>query len=180
MNRMKKRNLKAYACILACLGMAFLYLPKTYAYVFNGYVLSSPTNIRYIISTSVGGFTSGMSNYVEIWEGFCPEVSITQNNSWTGTENISIYGELNLNNGTYAACTHTNNNRHSITIYQAYTQATAAVQHETIVHEVGHALGLAHCQPAQESNSVMRATGFNNKPYPLSDERSGITALYGN
>lgn len=176
--RLNKALQRLCCFVLVFLVLAFSNLPKAQAYNFNGFVLSNPTNISYSISSTVGGYISGMSNFVEIWSGFCSEVSFAQQ-AWTGTENIGIYGNLNLSNGTYAICAHANNNRHVITLFNDYTQATSVEQHETIVHEVGHALGSAHCQPAQESKSVMRANDFNNKPYPLSDDRAGISALYG-
>ncbi|WP_425757484.1 matrixin family metalloprotease [Ihubacter sp. rT4E-8] len=43
---------------------------------------------------------------------------------------------------------------------------------------MGHALGLDHCQTSKNSISVMRAVGFNDKAYPLSDDIAGIKKLY--
>ena len=47
-----------------------------------------------------------------------------------------------------------------------------------MVHEFGHQLGLAHTQTANNKKSVMRALGFNNKAYPLSDGKNGINKIY--
>ena len=43
---------------------------------------------------------------------------------------------------------------------------------------MGHALGLDHTKTINESISVMRALGFNNKAYPLNDDILGIRAKY--
>ena len=51
-------------------------------------------------------------------------------------------------------------------------------KNETIVHEVGHALGLAHCASAYNSISVMRATGFNDVAAPLMYDGYSIAKLY--
>ncbi|EDP24303.1 hypothetical protein [Parvimonas micra] len=37
---------------------------------------------------------------------------------------------------------------------------------------------LSRTQPANNSRFVMRAKGFNYKPYPLSDDKAGILAKY--
>ncbi len=67
----------------------------------------------------------------------------------------------------------------SIVFYSLWQTATDVKKNETIVHEFGHAVGLAHTQAGNESISVMREYGFNEKAYPLSDDKAGITAIYG-
>ena len=74
--------------------------------------------------------------------------------------------------------THYGNNSHTITFHASFQNKSNAQKQETIVHEVGHALGLAHCQSAKNTISVMRASGFNNKAYPLSDDYQGIGYIY--
>lgn len=49
---------------------------------------------------------------------------------------------------------------------------------ETAVHEFGHTIGLDHTQKSNESKSVMRAKGFNDKAYPLSDDKAGLNYIY--
>ena len=155
--------------------LTFCFSESIYAYQFNSYVLSNPDNIQYSINASVGPFITDIGNFVEIWAGFCPETHFTDV-SYGGQ--IVICGDLNTSTGYYAVCYHQNNDSHTITIYQLYTSLDSVEQHETIVHEVGHALGLAHCQAIYNSVSVMRANGFNDVPHPLSDDIAGIATLY--
>ena len=146
------------------------------AFQLNGWKLSEPTQVRCHVSTSTQAYISGIYSFVSIWGAYCQEVKFVS----VGSQgNISIEGNFGVHNGTYATCVHNGNDSHTITLYQLYTTASSVEQHETIVHEVGHALGLAHCETVNNQNSVMRALGFNNKPYPLSDDREGITYLYG-
>lgn len=42
---------------------------------------------------------------------------------------------------------------------------------ETVVHEVGHSLGMNHVPPSLNKASVMRAVDFNDKPYPLTYDK---------
>ncbi len=136
--------------------------------------MSNPSNVKYLIGTSVGGYSADTLNYIQQWENKCSEIGVTVVNSG---ENIYFYGDLNTNNGLYAL-TKSRNDYAVITYQQLFTTLTTSQQRETIVHEVGHALGLEHCQASKNSISVMRGSGFNGKAYPLSDDIAGISALY--
>ena len=63
-------------------------------------------------------------------------------------------------------------------MYKSWKGLDQTRRRETAVHEVGHALGLDHTQTKNNSISVMRTKGFNDKDWPLQDDIDGIKALY--
>lgn len=65
-----------------------------------------------------------------------------------------------------------------IIYYKSFKSLSAANKRETVVHEVGHTIGLSHTQQRNNSISVMRDYRFNGKAYPLSDDKKGINAKY--
>ncbi len=163
--------------ILIIITFSLLFLLKPFiaeAYVFNGYTLSNPSNVKYAVSTTAGTYTNLISTYAEKWESYCPEIGMS-----TGSpSNIYFYGELTASNSNYAVTYHANNNNHTITLYAPFNSLDNVKKAETIVHETGHALGLAHCQSSKVNISVMREEGFNNKAYSLADDKAGISAKY--
>lgn len=169
-------KIKKILSLLLCV-VAFIYSGRAdvYAYQYNGYKLTNPSSVKYLIGTSVRQYSTMLRIYTETWETYCDEITVTNVSS---NENIYFYGNVTVDNGTYAVTTHTRDDYHVITFYKAFADTTSAYKYETIVHEVGHALGLAHCEEGKESISVMRALGFNNKAYPLADDISGIANLY--
>lgn len=71
------------------------------------------------------------------------------------------------------------NGRGNISLNKRWrTELNSTKRKETAVHEVGHALGLAHTQKKNDSKSVMRQYGFNNKDKPLSDDYAGLNKIY--
>lgn len=171
---MLRRNRKLLLGFICSFLLVFYGGTQAQAYVRNGYVLSNPGNVKYGISNTAGTYTSIITTYASKWDSYCPEISMSMGTA----ENIYFYGDLSVINGTYAVTYHSSNDSHVITLYASFTTATSAQKNETIVHEVGHALGLAHCQESKNEKSVMRESGFNGKAYPLSDDKEGISAIY--
>ena len=171
---MKKyiRNMSKVLC--ASIALAFLISGNVGAYKYTGFKMSNPSNIKIKISTTVGAYTSDSITYAIQWENKCNEIGFSIVDSG---ENIYFYGDYEVNNGLYAASTCRNDSA-VITYHKRFLELDASQKRETIVHEVGHTLGLDHCQLLKNSTSVMRANGFNGKAYPLSDDIAGISALY--
>ena len=170
----KNKAIKRFSALVIVLIFAFTSLPS-YAYQFNGWVLSNPLNVKFKVGTSVGSYSTLVSTSANQWNA-CPEITIYKI-SGSG-ENIFFFGSYSVDNGNYAVIHHSNNNYHTITLYKAFNDGSDAVKKETVVHEVGHALGLDHCQSYLNSVSVMRATGFNGVDAPMSDDKAGIASLY--
>lgn len=171
---MFKRKSKLLISTFLCIICFVSFQSQTSAYVKKGFALSNPGNVKYAVSTTASQYISQIMNYATTWGTYCPEVGMSMG---TG-ENIYFYSNTGVDNGTYASTSHSNNNYHVITFYNYFTSASYSQQNEIIVHEVGHALGLDHCQDSKKNISVMRATGFNGKAYPLSDDREGISDIY--
>ena len=170
-------NYKKIAGIVLTICLLFFNVSVYSAYVKNGYSFSNPKNIVYEVSSTIGQYGGILCTYTEKWEGEYGETELVFN---YGTEdNIYLYGNLSYDNGKYAVTYHTSDDHHSITFYKSFLNATELQKKEVIVHEVGHTLGLAHCQTSRESYSVMRTLGFNGKPYPLEDDIDGIIDIYG-
>ncbi|MEK5486716.1 matrixin family metalloprotease [Lysinibacillus sp. FSL M8-0355] len=100
------------------------------------------------------------------------------------TKEVSVSGNVNVDyvNSNYgdAYATHRNGSStlSNITMYKSWKGLDQTRRRETAVHEVGHALGLDHTQTKNNSISVMRTKGFNDKDWPLQDDIDGIKALY--
>ena len=146
--------------------------------LFYSYKFYYPHDITYYVSTTIGTWTSYCNEAVESWETHCPQIDVRP--ATDSNYNIYFYADTGVDSGFYAYMTATSENRKSVTVYAGFLTLSEIQKRETLVHEVGHAFGLLHCQELFNEISVMRATGFNNKPYPLSDDISGIAAMYPN
>lgn len=144
------------------------------AYVLNGYKMSQPENVKIYLGVYTSGYN--IKKFAKKWQTCCPEIKIKEV-SISGTANITYTGAPNIDNGTYGVTYPSNNNMH-IAFYKSFYNASNIERKETIVHETGHALGLGHTQSKNNSNSVMRALGFNKIAKPLSDDIAGIAKLY--
>lgn len=147
-------------------------LEQTEAYVLNNQY--TPMTATYRNLSSGTAYTHNL-NRATAWNYSGAKVFVTQ----ADIGYINFYqGVVNTDNGTYGICFYNNSSQSDIRYYRAWITAGSLIRNEVVVHEVGHAIGLSHTQTANNLNAVMRATGFNNKAYPLSDDKAGMNAKY--
>lgn len=171
---MKKRAINT---ILIAMLFFTLIPVRADAYVLNSYPF--PSSMKDEIYNYVdGGLSSicgSVDTYSKKWNGLSGIKIISTSSSSYASITQSYSSE---SNGTYAVTYHRSSSRKEIVYYKDFKDASNSIRYETIVHEVGHTLGLAHTQSSNDSISVMRATGFNGKAYPLLDDKEGIDAIY--
>lgn len=173
---MKKRKVTK---VLIVITLMLLIVPlNVSAYKFNGSKISNPKSAHYYIQGPNSSFTSGL--VAEVKKGVlawnkAPEIQFTKRVNTPGAEVRIEY--VNRNLGDYYAQYRASDE--IITFNKKWkTELNKTKRTETAVHEVGHALGLAHTQEKNNSKAVMRALGFNNKTVPLSDDLAGIKKKY--
>lgn len=162
--------------LVTCLSL--IVLPTTGdAYQFmtdKKYKLSDPKDAYYWIDPA---FSSTDRSYVDTginaWD-VTPEIQFTKKVSLPGGANIMIE-KSNSDKGSVMGQAF---GKGKILLYKGWTKLSASDKKETVVHEVGHELGLAHTQHKNDTKAVMRETNFNKKPYPLSDDKAGIAKKY--
>lgn len=161
--------------VTACMGIAALTINTSKivdAYVFNGYPVSQPTSVGF--SCNNAAYESKINTYAKQWNQ-CSELYLYPTTSAGAIVHSSVSAE---SSGSYATTYYYGNDNKSIVFFQSWQTASESIKNETVVHEFGHAVGLSHTQSVNDSNAVMREYGFNNKAYPLSDDKAGIAALY--
>ncbi|MEC1180532.1 hypothetical protein P9B03_18885 [Metasolibacillus meyeri] len=148
------------------------------AYVFLGFKKSDNLDLYYHISPKLVdmGYKQDVLRGFSAWNNYTSKVKFTKEVDITGNVNFD-YVDSNYGD---AYATHRNGSSlvSNITIYKSWKGLSPTQRRETTVHEVGHALGLDYTQPSNNSISVMRKTGFNDKDWPLKDDLDGINALY--
>ena len=160
-----------------CIVLVVVLVSPVNAYVFTGRKQPDPANVKFSVSNTISQYVYRIITYAETWETYCDPIGIGMTS--VGDENIYVYGEISVDSGSYAITAYNGTGSYSvITIYKPFVSLTVSEQNETIVHEFGHALGLDHCQESAVSISVMRRLGFNGYAHPLSDDITGILALY--
>lgn len=138
----------------------------------NDYKVSNPSSVGFYVNSAT--YSSKIETYAKKWNQ-CPELYLFTTSSAAASIKASVSGE---STGSYATWYGYGNDNHSIVFWSLWQSSSDSVKNETVVHEFGHALGLAHTQSSNNSIAVMRATEFNGKAYPLSDDKAGIAHIY--
>lgn len=160
---------------LLLLGILFAFLiniTNINAYTRATTGVTNPKNVTIYNMSSTSGYSA--ISYYSKWTSTRIKFATFNN----GLSSDIVSSVVNTDNGTYGVTTPKGIGKFTIVYYRDFINTSLAWQRETVVHEVGHALGLGHTQTANESKSVMRAQKFNNKAYPLSDDIAGIKAIY--
>lgn len=145
-----------------------------YAYVLaNGWNFPSGQNIGVYIESELSDVT--IKSNVNKWETYTGRISCDFN---AISGQVKFLDNRTHDNDAYAVTFLQSARKKNIVLYKPFKSLNTTRKNETIVHEMGHALGLDHCQTSKNSISVMRAVGFNDKAYPLSDDIAGIKKLY--
>ncbi|HHQ0159079.1 TPA: matrixin family metalloprotease, partial [Listeria innocua] len=171
----KKRFMIIFLIVLSI--FVLLNPVKGSAYVLNKQKMTNPKSINYFNDSSIikEKLDSYMA-YATKWNYSGSQVKVSRSIGAVGVEIKNSYS--NKNSGTYATTYYTTKQSARIIYYKSFKNTSAANKRETVVHEVGHTIGLSHTQSKNNSVSVMRALNFNQKAYPLADDKKGINAKY--
>lgn len=169
-----KKQKYSMLLFLFFIGLVFTNSIIANAYVKNSYPLTSPSSTGVYCSSTK--YSSQIISYAKKWNIPNSGLYLYNTNNINGA--IIKVSISTAENGLYGVCNNYSKDNKSIVFYKIWQNASELVKNETIVHEFGHAVGLSHTQPSNNSISVMRELGFNGKPYPLSDDKKGIAAIY--
>ncbi|MBC1722229.1 matrixin family metalloprotease [Listeria seeligeri] len=169
---------KSTIILFTVLSICVLLNPvKGEAYVLNSQKMTSPKSITYFNNSSIiKEKLDSYMTYATKWNYSGSQVKVGKSIGAVGVEIKNSYD--NRNTGAYATTYYTSKHSAKIVYYRAFKNTSATNKRETVVHEVGHTIGLSHTQSKNNSSSVMRKTKFNGKAYPLSDDKKGVNAKY--
>ncbi len=170
------KKLIVFVTFCCTLALSFLAVDTAHAYNLNSKKFSNPKDAFYWIDPTFAsyGLESEVKNGILSWNAL-PEIEFTKKVATASGVEASIEYLDKYNGDTYGSSF----GNGIITIYKKWrVELDSTERTETITHEVGHEAGLGHTQEKNDSISVMREHGFNRKAYPLSDDKSGITAKY--
>lgn len=152
----------------------------SHAYEKTGYKFSKPGAIKFFISSNASSYNTLFVNTIPTWGSYANNVYLKKVNYSTDANIIIYYDAKNINS--YGTTQPSDTNHYKIYFHKPFSELSDIRKKEVVIHEVGHALGLAHTQPANYSWSVMwdgqNGAHFHNVAYPLGDDVTGVNNIY--
>lgn len=172
---MAKGIRKTMLSLILCFHLLLIKSLNVQAFITNNHYMSNPKNVKIYVPSNLTSYN--VLTYTYKWSSYCDEIGMS---SVSSEANANIYFRTleTVDNGAYAITNFSSDSKHLVIVYKLFYTTSASHRNETIVHEVGHCLGLNHCRESDNSISVMRQYGFNDKAYPLSDDKKGIRYIY--
>lgn len=171
---MKKKVLFSIICLGVILSM--VHPVTSNAYLFTNSKIKNPKDGYYWIHDAFNDY----SLKAEVKEGVLAwnkssKIEFTKNSKVIGNSDVKIEYSDRYNGNLYGV----HRSYGNITLYKKWRVGLGKTTRiETVVHEVGHALGLDHTQKKNNAISVMRMEDFNYTKTPLKDDWAGINKKY--
>ncbi|TQR30554.1 hypothetical protein C7Y47_15610 [Lysinibacillus sphaericus] len=161
-----------------CLTVLFCFqVPeKGRAYELNSKKFKNPKDAFYWIDPTFDKYNLGgeVKEGILAWNAL-PEIKFTKKVPSASGVEVSVEYLDKYNGNLYGQSFGSGR----ITIYKKWREELGSTRRiETIVHEVGHEAGLGHTQKKNDGIAVMRELDFNDKAYPLKDDKDGIAKKY--
>lgn len=156
----------------ALIFSAFAY-SLDYAWKYN-----DPQSVSVYITSNVP-YINNVVAACDNWNS-CPEVYCYRSTNVNYQKAFITYSDVNTGAVAETSLIGGGSDWKQIVIRPTFSQISPTQREETIAHELGHCLGLNDIYEERlMPYTLMRGVDFNNNPFPFTDDKNGITALYG-
>ncbi|MDO5690841.1 MAG: matrixin family metalloprotease [Tissierellia bacterium] len=158
------------------LAMLFMVISTSaLGYVYNGFYVRTPNCIKVQLTPNATRY-SEFTRFVE-WNYPTSPLGFMITEDTTDSD-IRIIKFEYADGDIYGKCIHHTDTRSTLYFYEKWEDLDWTKRVEVVNHEIGHSIGLAHCQSDKVSISIMREYGFCNSVGPLTDDVTGINNKY--